>query len=169
MWNQNEGTITCLDEFTQTSYWTYNAGTQIFQPIFDNGLLLFGDASGGFNALKVDGSLKWTFAGRHETSSSPASLVFNNTLIMGHEAGYVTAISLSDGEFLWRTPVSGNVKSLLLGNNALFVTSGDVDLYVLSSSSAILGHQMFQYWTLPPVFLDGRLYVAADGKVIAYK
>jgi outer membrane protein assembly factor BamB/DNA-binding HxlR family transcriptional regulator len=170
VWNQDEGTVTCLDEFTQVSYWTYDAGTQIFQPVLDNGLLLFGDADGGFNALTENGSLKWTLAGRHETSTTPAPLVFNNTVIIGLEAGYATSINLSDGKLLWRTPVSGNVQSLVVGNDELFVTSGEFDLYVIDpSSGSIIGNQTFQYWTLPPVFADGRFYIAADGKVIAYE
>ncbi len=176
VWNHDDGkTMTCLDEFTGRLLWQFNAGGTVFQPILNQGLLLFGDSNGNFYALTENGSLKWTFEGRTETYNYPnlvAPRIFGDTVVTSYEADHVTSIGLSTGKLVWRTVILGSALSFTVGSNELFITSGDSgkNLCTLDlSSGQIQNVQIFQYWTLPPVFVDIRLYMAADGKVIAYK
>ncbi|MGB9960190.1 MAG: PQQ-binding-like beta-propeller repeat protein [Candidatus Bathyarchaeales archaeon] len=123
VWNYDNGTsIACFDESKGQLLWQLDANATIFRPTLYDKVLLFGDANGNFYALSEEGSLIWTFMSRHETSNYPSSaapLIFNKTVIVGYEAGYVTCLRLSDGKLVWRTPVGGNVKSLTLANNKL--------------------------------------------------
>lgn len=175
MWNYDNGTLTCLDELKGQLLWEFDVNAPIFQPTLYGEVLLFGDANGNFYALNEEGSLIWTFTSRHETSNYPSSaapIIFNNTVIVGYEAGYVTCLRMSDGKLVWRTPVLGNVRSLTLGNNELFVTSGPsgTNLFIIDPSSGnIQERQTFDYWTLPPIFADNKLYIAADRKVIVFQ
>lgn len=176
VWNYDNGSsIINIDEITGLPYWSYDADNTVFQPILNNGLLLFGDAYGNFYAFTEAGSLKWTYQSNHEIYNYPtasAPKILNNTLVVGYEVGYVTALNLLDGKLLWRTPVSGNVRSLVIGNNELFVTSGafGTNLYVVDLSSGnIKSSETFDFWTLPPTIMDNKLYIAADLKIIAYK
>jgi outer membrane protein assembly factor BamB len=136
---------------------------------------LFGDANGNFYALTEAGSLNWTYPSRHEVSNYPtaaAPKILNNVLVVGYEMEYVTSLNLANGKLLWRTPVSGNIRSLVIGNNELFVTSGGTgsSLYTIELSSGnIQASKTFNYWTLPPIFVDNQLYIAADLEIIAYK
>jgi outer membrane protein assembly factor BamB/DNA-binding transcriptional ArsR family regulator len=173
VWNYDNGTsLICLDEFTGLRLWHTDFDTTVFQPTSYNELLLFGNANGNFYALTEAGSLKWAYSSKHETSNYPtaaAPKIFNYTVVVGYEAGYVTSLNLADGKLVWRTPVSGNVESLTAGNNELFVTSG-TNLYTVDVSSGLIQEsQTFNYWTLPPIFANNKLYIAADGKVVAYK
>ena len=174
VWNYDNGTsIACFDESGGQLLWQLFGNATIFQPTLYDKLLLFGDANGNFYALTEEGSIIWTFTSRHETSNYPSSaapIIFNNTVIVGYEAGYVTCLRMSDGKLVWRTPVLGNVRSLTMGNNKLFVTSSPsgTNLFVIDPSSGnIQEKQTFEYWTLPPIFVDNMLYIAADRKVIA--
>ena len=176
VWKYNNGTsIVCFDESEGQLLWQFDANATIFQPTLYDKLLLFGDANGNFYALTEEGSPIWTFTSRHETSNYPSSaapIIFNNTVIVGYEAGYVTCLRMSDGKLVWRTPVLGNVRSLTLGNNELFVTSGPsgTNLFIIDPSSGnIQEKQTFEYWSLPPIFVDNKLYIAADRNVIAFQ
>jgi outer membrane protein assembly factor BamB/DNA-binding HxlR family transcriptional regulator len=176
VWNYDNGTsIITIDEFTGLPYWQFDIGNTVFQPTLNSGLLLVGDANGNFYALTAAGSLNWTYQSKHEISNYPtaaAPKILNNTVVVGYEVGYVTSLNLADGKLFWRTPVSGNARSLVIGNNELFVTSGasGISLYTVDLSSGnIQASQTFNYWTLPPIFADNKLYIAADLKVIAYK
>ncbi len=174
--NYNNGTsMACFDESKGQLLWQFDANVTIFQPTLYGKLLLFGDANGNFCALTEEGSLVWAFTSRHETSNYPSSaapIIFNNTVIVGYEAGYVTCLRMSDGKLIWRTPVLGDVRSLTMGNNELFVTLGPsgTNLFIIDPYSGnIQEKKTFEYWTLPPIFADNKLYIAADKKVIAFQ
>ena len=169
LWNYNNGSsMLCLDEFSGQPVWSFEADGTVFQPVISDGLLLFGVGNGNFYAFTEDGALRWYFESKHEISNSAAPKVINNKVLVGYEAGYVSALNLSDGKLVWRAPVSGNVASLETGNGALYVTSGN-DLYSINIDNGnVQWKQAFNFWVLSPAYVDNKLYVAADAKVIAY-
>ena len=168
---QNQ-TILCLNATLGSLLWEYDVGAEAFQPTVANGLVLFGASDGNFYALnESDGTLKWSYKSKYVVNNYPAAaapIVTNNEVIVGYEAGYVTVLTLSDGQLVWRAPVAANVGSLEVGNNSLYVTSGTNLYSIKMDNGSIQWKQTFNYWTLPPVYSNSRLFVAADLKVIAY-
>jgi len=172
VWNYDNGSsVLCLNEFTGLPAWEFDVGSTIFQPTVADGLLLFGASNGNFYALNEEGTLKWSYESKHLVSNYPAAaapIVANNKVIVGYEASYVTVLTLLDGQLVWRTPLSANVGSLEISSSSLYVTSG-TNLYSIKMDNGnIQRKQTFNYWTLPPTYVDNRLFVAADLKITAY-
>ena len=172
VWNYDNNTsLKCLDEVTGLPLWQVDFGTTVFHPTLYDGVLLFGLADGDFQSETENGSRNWVYSSRHETSGYPSAAapkVFNNAVVTGYEAGYLTLLNLSEGKLIWRTPVSDNVGSITLGKNELFVTSGRT-LYRIDPSSGVIQKSItFNYWILTPIFAENGLYIAADGKIIAF-
>jgi len=172
VWNYDNGSaVLCLNEVSGLPIWEFDVGSTIFQPTVADGLLLFGASNGNFYALNEDGTLKWKYESKHVVSNYPATaspIVANNRVIVGYEAGYVTVLILLDGQLVWRTPVSANVGSLETSSNSLYVTSG-TNLYSIKIDNGnIQRKQTFNYWTLPPIYTNNKLFVAADLKITAY-
>ncbi|MCJ7762824.1 PQQ-binding-like beta-propeller repeat protein, partial [Candidatus Bathyarchaeota archaeon] len=121
VWNYDNGSsVLCLDELSGLPMWEFDVGNTVFQPAVADGLLLFGASNDNFYALSEEGTLKWRYESKHLTSNYPAAaapLVTNDKVIIGCEAGYVTLLTLSDGQLVWRTPVSANVGSLVVDSN----------------------------------------------------
>lgn len=171
IWNYDNDTILkCLDEVTGSTLWSIDFGTTIFQPTLYDMMLLFGLADGDFQSETENGSRNWIYSSMHETSSyssAAAPLILNDMVITGYEAGYITALNLSDGKLIWRTPVSDSVGSITQDKEVLLVTSGRT-LYWIDPSSGIIQESItFKHWILTPKIAENRLYIAADGKVIA--
>jgi len=172
VWNYDNGSsILCLDESSGLPTWKFDVGSTVFQPTVAEGLLLFGADNGNFYALSEDGTVKWQYESKHATSdyaTAAAPIVADNKVIVGYEAGYVGALTLLDGQLLWRTPISANVASLAVDSNSLYITSGTNIYSIKMDDGKIQWNQTFNYWALPPVYSDNKLYVAADLKVTAY-
>lgn len=171
IWNyDNDTCLKCLDEVTGMTLWSIDFGTTIFQPTLYDGTLLFGLADGDFQSETENGSRNWIYSSMHETSSYPSAAapqIVNNTVVTGYEAGYLTALNLSDGKLIWRTPMPDGVGSITQDKNVLLVTSGTT-LYWINPSSGIIQESItFKHWILTPKIAENRLYIAADGKVIA--
>lgn len=181
LWNlyQNQ-TIFCIDETSGALLWQFDGGSAVFQPTVSHGLALFGAEDGNFALNTADGSLKWTYNGGHQTVSYPAAaapIVIESKVLVGYEAGYVSALNLMDGKLIWTAPVSANAGSLTIGDDGLYVTSEThalgnsvgTNLYKINMNNGdIQWKQTFTYWALPPAHVNNKLYVAADLKVIAY-
>lgn len=172
IWNYDNGTcLKCLDKVTGATLWVVDFGTTIFQPTLYDSMLLFGLADGDFQSETENGSRNWIYSGMHETSSYSsvaAPQILNGMVITGYEAGYLTALNLSDGKLVWRTPVSNDVGSITLGKNGLIVTSGTT-LYLIDPASGSIQESItFKHWILTPKIAENRLFIAADGKVIAF-
>jgi outer membrane protein assembly factor BamB len=172
VWNYDNGSsVLCLDEFSGLPAWEFDVGNTVFQPTVADGVLLFGASNGNFYALSEEGTLKWSYESKHPISNYPDAATpkaTNNQVVIGYEAGYVSALTLSDGELVWRTPVSANVASLEVDNNSLYVTSGNTLYSIKMDTGQIQWKQTFNYWTLPPVYSSNKLYVAADLKITVY-
>jgi len=171
VWNYDNGScVLCLDESSGLPAWKFDVGSTVFQPTVADGVLLFGASNGNFYALSEDGTVKWRYESKHATSNYPvaaAPIVVGNKVIVGYEAAYVSALTL-DGQLVWRTPVSANVASFAVDSNSLYVTSGTTLYSIKMDNGKIQWSQTFNYWALPPVYSDNKLYVAADLKVTAY-
>ncbi len=172
VWNYDNGSsVLCLDESSGLPKWEFEVGNTIFQPTVANGLLLFGAANGNFYALSEEGTLKWSYESKHPTSNYPsaaAPIVVGNNVIVGYETGYATSLALLDRQLAWRTPVSANVASLATDGNSLYVTSGTLLYSIKVDTGQMQWKQTFNYWTLPPIYSDNKLYTAADLKITAY-
>jgi outer membrane protein assembly factor BamB/DNA-binding HxlR family transcriptional regulator len=172
VWNYDNNTILkCLDEFTGSTLWSIDFGKTIFRPTLYDSTLLFGLADGDFQSETESGSRNWIYSSMHETSSyssAAAPQILNGMVITGYESGYLTALNLSDGKLVWRTPVSGDVGSITLSKNVLVVTSGTTLYLIDPASGGIQESITFQYWILTPQVTENRLFIAADGKVIAF-
>jgi outer membrane protein assembly factor BamB len=172
IWNYDNDTILkCLDEVTGSTLWSIDFGTTIFRPTLYDRMLFFGLEDGDFQSETENGSRNWIYSSNHETSSyssAAAPKIFNDMVITGYEAGYLTALNLSDGKLIWRTPVSDSVGSITLGKNVLIVTSGTTLYLIDPASGGIQESITFQYWIITLKLAENRLFIAADGKVIAF-
>ncbi|MGD2066397.1 MAG: PQQ-binding-like beta-propeller repeat protein [Candidatus Bathyarchaeota archaeon] len=172
IWNYDNNTILkCLDEITGSTLWSIDFGTTIFRPTLYDSMLFFGLEDGDFQSETESGSRNWIYSSNHDTSSYSSVAVpkiFDDMVITGYEVGYLTALNLSDGKLIWRTPISDNVGSITLAKNVLIVTSG-TSLYLIDPASGGIQESItFQYWILTPKLAGNRLFIAADGKVIAF-
>jgi outer membrane protein assembly factor BamB len=151
---------------------------------------LFGASNGNFYALNQnDGSLKWLYPAQNKLDNVAFSVVPDFDLIL---LGYITfsqpqhavnyqasilSLSLADGKVNWETPISNTAASpsvfainLTLTTNRLLYITAFSDLYGVNADSGKLQvANNFTYWVLPPAYASGKLFVAADLKIIAYQ
>ena len=183
-------TLFGFDDTSGTLLWRFDVNGTAFQPTIYNGLVLFGASNGNFYALNQnDGSLKWLYPAQNKLDNVAFSVVPDfDQILLGyitfsqpqHAVNYqgsILSLSLADGEVNWETPISNTAASpsvfainlTLTTNRALYVTSFS-DLYSINADSGSLqSENNFSYWVLPPAYASGKLYVAADLKIIAYQ
>lgn len=91
--------------------------------------------------------------------------------------GYIRSLNLADGHLNWETPISNTaanpsvlaINLTLTTNRVLYVTAFS-DLYGVNvDSGKVQLTKNFTYWVLPPAYGSGKLFVAADLKIIAYE
>lgn len=91
--------------------------------------------------------------------------------------GYIRSLNLADGHLNWETPISNTaanpsvlaINLTLTTNRVLYVTTFS-DLYGVNvDSGKVQLTKNFTYWVLPPAYGSGKLFVAADLKIIAYE
>lgn len=105
-------------------------------PVVLGNLVLIGFSDGKLDALEIDtGRLVWQRSIAYASGASDIErlvdidsdpIVENNIAYLASYQGYIGALSLSDGQFIWRKP--GSVyKNMLLAKNTLYFTdSNDV-------------------------------------------
>jgi outer membrane protein assembly factor BamB len=143
----SDGHITGLDEKTGATLWTYERSTPPLSvrsrgaPIIAGDLVIDGYASGKLIALRLkDGKLDWeaTVAIPHGRSEierlvdvDSVPVIKGDTLYVTGYQGGVAALSLRDGEVLWRADKVSSYSGLAASRRALFLTDGSSDIWQL--------------------------------------
>ena len=143
----SDGHITGLDEKTGATLWTYERSTPPLSvrsrgaPIIAGDLVIDGYASGKLVALRIkDGKLEWeaTVAIPHGRSEierlvdvDSVPVVKGDTLYVTGYQGGVAAVSLRDGEVLWRAEKVSSYSGLASNRRSLFLTDANSDIWQL--------------------------------------
>lgn len=113
-------------------------------PIILGNLVLIGFSDGKLDALELDtGRVVWQRSIAYASGTSDIErlvdidsdpIIQDNIAYLASYQGYIGALSLSDGQFLWRKP--GSVyKNMLLTDNSLYVTDSDDVLWSIDKKS----------------------------------
>lgn len=113
-------------------------------PIVMGNLLLIGFSDGKLDALEIDtGRVIWQRSIVYAAGSSDVErlvdidadpIVENNVVYLATYQGFIGALSLSDGQFLWKKP--GSVyKNMVLNGNTLYVTDSHDVIWSLDKHS----------------------------------
>lgn len=104
--------------------------------LFQNNRILVGHSDGKLDAIELKtGQTLWERSIAFATGSSDVErlvdidadpIVFGNTVILGSYQGYLGALSLTDGQFIWRKPASIYKNMTVSGNTLYFTDSQDV-------------------------------------------
>lgn len=180
------GPLTCLDAEKGTIVWTVNLLKEFgakniswglsASPVVDGDLVyaIPGANGAGVAAFnKTTGKLAWKTGDDHAAYASPVPLsIGGQKRVVFFTAAGVLAVSADEGKELWRLPwkteFDCNIATpLLIGNDLLFVTSGEevgCAMYKLSAGDPELVWEskggksvMMNYWA-NAVHLDGYLY-----------
>lgn len=134
--------VYAFDVASGKTLWTTEHGTSSLvlkassSPIVANNLVLIGFSDGKLDAFDLNtGRQVWTRSIAYASGSSDVErlvdidsdpIVKNQVIYLATYQGYIGALSLSDGQFLWRKPASV-YKNMLLKADTLYLTdSNDV-------------------------------------------
>ncbi|KTD62737.1 outer membrane protein assembly factor BamB [Legionella shakespearei] len=137
-----DGKVFAFDAVTGKQLWFAEHGSPSLvlkassSPIIVDNLVLIGFSDGKLDAYEIQtGQLIWQRSIAYATGASDVErlvdidsdpIVKDKVAYLASYQGYIGALSLTDGQFLWRKP--GSVyKNMVLSNNTLYVTdSNDV-------------------------------------------
>lgn len=137
-----DGKVFAFDASTGKQLWVSEHGSPSLvlkassSPIVVGNLVLIGFSDGKLDALEIDtGRLMWQKSIAYATGSSDVErlvdidsdpIVQGNIAYLASYQGYIGALSLSDGQFLWRKPGSVYKNMVLSANNLFLTDSNDV-------------------------------------------
>ena len=143
----SDGHITALDEKTGATQWTYERSAPALSvrsrgaPIIADDLVIDGYASGKLVALRLkDGKTEWeaTVAIPHGRSEierlvdvDSVPVVKGDTIYVTGYQGGVAAVSLKDGDVLWREEKISSYSGLAANRRSLFLTDANSDVWQL--------------------------------------
>lgn len=143
-----DGKVYAIDAVNGKQLWVADHGAPGLvlkassSPIVVDNLILIGFSDGKLDALELQtGRLMWQRSIAYGTGASDVDrlvdidsdpIINNNIAYLASYQGYVGALSLSNGQFLWRKPASVYKNMLLSHNNLYFTDSNDV-LWSLNS------------------------------------
>jgi outer membrane protein assembly factor BamB/DNA-binding HxlR family transcriptional regulator len=184
-------TLFGFDETSGAMLWKFDVNGTVSQPTIYSGLVLFGASNGNFYAINQnDGTLKWVYTSAQNQLDYVAfsALPDFDQILIGYITysqpqhavnyrGYILSLSLADGKVNWETPISNTAASpsvfainLTLTTNRILYITAFSDLYgVNADSGKVQVTNNFTYWVLSPAYASGKLFVAADLKIIAYQ
>ncbi len=145
-----DGKIFAFDAKNGKQLWSVDHGSPNLvlkassSPIIIDNLVLVGFSDGKLDAYEIDtGRMIWQRSIAYATGVSDVErlididadpIVKGNVAYLASYQGYIGALSLTDGEFLWRK--SGSVyKNMVLHDNALYLTDSNDVLWSLNSST----------------------------------
>lgn len=113
-------------------------------PVIMGNLVLIGFSDGKMDALDLDnGRLVWQRSIAYASGSSDVErlvdidadpIVDGNVVYLASYQGYIGALSLSDGQFIWRKP--GSVyKNMLLSGNTLYISDSHDVLWSINKKN----------------------------------
>lgn len=174
----NDGRISALNENTGATLWTYERTAPALAvrsrgaPLINDGLVIDGYGSGKLVALRLkDGKTEWeaTVAiprGRSEIERlldlDSAPVVRGDTVYITGYQGGVAAVSLRDGEVLWRQEKISSHSGLTASRRNLFLTDSSSDVWQLDMrNGGDLWKQadLHQRKLTAPVLVKGRVVV----------
>ncbi|HAT2065247.1 TPA: outer membrane protein assembly factor BamB [Legionella pneumophila] len=145
-----DGKVYAIDAVNGKQLWVADHGAPSLvlkassSPIIVDDLVLVGFSDGKLDALELQtGRLIWQRSIAYGMGASDVErlvdidsdpIISNNVAYLATYQGYVGALSLSNGQFIWRKPASVYKNMLLSHNNLYFTDSNDV-LWSLSSST----------------------------------
>ena len=131
-------------------------------PVVADGVAYFGSDDATFYAVDVsNGEEIWRFAAPGPLPSSPAvadGRVFFGALGFG-DGRPLFALDQRTGDLVWRSTNGGIISSPAVAKGAVYVGSGDGNLYVVDATS---GDQLLRFRTETPI---GSSPVVVDGVV----
>lgn len=143
-----DGKVFAFDSSTGKQLWAVEHGSPGLvlkassSPVVVGDLVLIGFSDGKLEALDVTtGRSAWQRSIAYAVGSSDVErlvdidsdpIVKNNVAYLASYQGYIGALSLSDGQFVWRKP--GSVyKNMLLAANTLYITDSNDILWSIDS------------------------------------
>lgn len=144
------GKVVAFDLKNGTEIWTYDHGSPALMlkasssPIISGNLVINGFSDGKIDALDINnGRLVWQRSMAYASGSSDVEglvdisadpIIENNVIYLASYQGYIGAMSLTDGQFIWRKPASVYKNMVLKGNVIYFVDSKDT-LWALNKNN----------------------------------
>ncbi|HBC0468265.1 TPA: outer membrane protein assembly factor BamB [Legionella pneumophila subsp. fraseri] len=145
-----DGKVYAIDAVNGKQLWVADHGAPSLvlkassSPIIVDNLVLVGFSDGKLDAFELQtGRLIWQRSIAYGMGASDVErlvdidsdpIISNNVAYLATYQGYVGALSLSNGQFIWRKPASVYKNMLLSHNNLYFTDSNDV-LWSLNSST----------------------------------
>lgn len=172
-----DGKVFAFDISTGKQLWTVDHGAPNLilkasaSPVIVGDLALVGFSDGKLDAINLDnGQLMWQRSIAYASGSSDVErlvdidsdpIVANNVAYLASYQGYVGALSLDDGQFLWRKPASV-FKNMYLHDHSLFITDSKDVVWSIDAQSGRIN------WKQPalkarnltdPTFVGSKLVV----------
>jgi len=137
-----DGKVYAFDAVNGNQLWTADHGSPSLvlkassSPIILDNLVLIGFSDGKLDALELQtGRIVWQRSVAYASGASDVErlvdidsdpIIKDHVAYLGSYQGYIGALSLTDGQFIWRKP--GSVyKNMILNDNSLYLTdSNDV-------------------------------------------
>ncbi|MFO2970199.1 outer membrane protein assembly factor BamB [Legionella pneumophila serogroup 10] len=145
-----DGKVYAIDAVNGKQLWVADHGAPSLvlkassSPIIVDNLVLVGFSDGKLDAFELQtGRLIWQRSIAYGMGASDVErlvdidsdpIISNNVAYLATYQGYVGALSLSNGQFIWRKPASVYKNMLLSHNNLYFTDSNDV-LWSLNSNT----------------------------------
>ena len=172
-----DGKVFVFDSRSGKQLWTADHGSPNLvlkassSPVVLGNLVLIGFSDGKLDALDLEtGRVVWQRSIAYATGSSDVErlvdidsdpIVQNNVAYLASYQGYIGALSLTDGQFIWRK--SGSVyKNMLSASNVLYVTDSNDVLWAIDMHN---GHVNWKQAALKargltePVLVGNKLIV----------
>lgn len=169
-----DGKVYAIDAVNGKQLWVADHGAPGLvlkassSPIVVDNLILIGFSDGKLDALELQtGRLMWQRSIAYGTGASDVDrlvdidsdpIINNNVAYLASYQGYVGALSLSNGQFLWRKPASVYKNMLLSHNNLYFTDSNDV----LWSLNSLTGQVNWKQTALKARGLTAPVLVGGD-------
>lgn len=143
-----DGKVIVFDANSGSQVWTVDHGSPSLvlkassSPIVLGNLVLIGFSDGKLDAYEIDtGHLAWQRSIAYATGTSDVErlididsdpIIKDNVAYIATYQGYIGALSLNDGQFLWKKPASV-YKNMLLAKNSLYLTDANDVVWSLNS------------------------------------
>ncbi|RUR16401.1 outer membrane protein assembly factor BamB [Legionella sp. km535] len=169
-----DGKVFAFDAINGKQLWSAEHGSPSLvlkassSPIIMDNLVLIGFSDGKLDALELDtGRLVWQRSIAYATGASDVErlididsdpIIKDKVAYLGSYQGYIGALSLTDGQFIWRKP--GSVfKNMVLSANTLYLTDSHDVVWSLDRST---GHVNWKQTALKARGLTEPVIVGED-------
>lgn len=172
-----DGKVFAFDTATGKQLWTAEHGAPSLSlkasssPVILGNLVLIGFSDGKMDALEIEtGRVVWQRSIAYASGASDIErlvdidsdpIVKDNVAYIASYQGYIGALSLSDGQFIWRK--AGSVyKNMLLTNKSLYVTDSNDVLWSLDRRTGTINWKQTAFKArgiTEPVLLGNNIVV----------